>query len=576
MWGKNSSFLTGFLRGVAIGIFFFLAPTHLIAASVPQSMFDAVVSNDQEKVAELIRAGVDVSSTNDNGDTALILALFKEHLEIAEQLIKTRRALDATNSRRSSALHIAANKGYEVIVRMLIDNGASLSGINLQGNSALSLSIKSKHNAISELLIKEAANSNFHNFDTSTPYFLAVSSGNSNVVKLLLEHGVNPVQFNAEGYSALHLAIAQKHIEVARLILAYDKDHELLNYKGFSSNAVRTSIDTPLIHAASRGNGGAVDLLLRQPEIELDIVNARGDSALSIAIKHKRYAVAEKLLRAGASIVISDGDGSSLLYMLVFEKRWGLIQSILKRGANPNARIKEGSSEVLLHALSYANLETVERLLDAGAILNPHHESAGEALTLAIRMKKQSLKKKLLMMNVDLILQGRRGPPLLAAAIHRDHEVIEHFRKSSVSLQDGRADSLLCNALYKPYDTHSGLVLFNALLEKGANPDVICGDSPLLHITARHGYKEKLSLLIKHGANLNHRDRNGETALIIAVNRYRYKIAKQLVTSGADIYLKDNKEKSAWDYVLEKHKGRRHDRFTELFETSMKPSHATQ
>jgi len=92
------------------------------------------------------------------------------------------------------------------------------------------------------------------------------------------------------------------------------------------------------------------------------------------------------------------------------------------------------------------------------------------------------------------------------------------------------------------YNFNYGLSEF--LLEKGANIDFF-GDgeewTPLLNLADRS--LKATEFLIKHGANVNHKNYNGATALLFAVTR-RLDIAKVLIAAGADVNALDKDDYS--------------------------------
>ena len=69
--------------------------------------------------------------------------------------------------------------------------------------------------------------------------------------------------------------------------------------------------DTALIWASYKGNRSAVELLLAQPGIKLDVTNIDGDTALMAAAEQGHADIVEMLLQAGANVSITDKRGET-------------------------------------------------------------------------------------------------------------------------------------------------------------------------------------------------------------------------------------------------------------------------
>lgn len=89
------------------------------------------------------------------------------------------------------------------------------------------------------------------------------------------------------------------------------------------------------------------------------------------------------------------------------------------------------------------------------------------------------------------------------------------------------------------------------LLERNMN---VCIDQPdeegrtALMLTAAVGDKACARLLLRYGANINHQDNNGDTALILAFRNRRLFTASFLIQRGADKKIKNQEGKTAVDY----------------------------
>ncbi|EAY02571.1 ankyrin repeat protein, putative [Trichomonas vaginalis G3] len=88
--------------------------------------------------------------------------------------------------------------------------------------------------------------------------------------------------------------------------------------------------------------------------------------------------------------------------------------------------------------------------------------------------------------------------------------------------------------------------LFEYFLSHGANINEKDEDGETaLHLAAQHNSKETAELLLSHGANINEKDEDGETALHLATNENYPEIAEVLLSHGANINEKNKYGKTA-------------------------------
>ncbi len=77
------------------------------------------------------------------------------------------------------------------------------------------------------------------------------------------------------------------------------------------------------------------------------------------------------------------------------------------------------------------------------------------------------------------------------------------------------------------------------LVEQGARVDTPIGDGTPLFFAAQEGNVEICRYLLSKGADINGKNMQGETALIVALKRAHPEVAQALVDSGADVNLTD-------------------------------------
>ncbi len=163
---------------------------------------------------------------NINGDTALLLVLFKGHGEIANLLINhDSNNVNLVNNDGIAPLMIAAAKNQIDVVKLLLVKGASPNlKITVNGNTALILALSEGHDEIVSLLINHAnTDVNLATNKGATPLMMAVIENRIAAVQLLLAKKANPnSQGITYGKTALLLAIDNNNVEIVRLLLSCD------------------------------------------------------------------------------------------------------------------------------------------------------------------------------------------------------------------------------------------------------------------------------------------------------------------------------------------------------------------
>jgi len=135
--------------------------------------------------ALLAHPGTDLEAKAVNGNTALMMAAFKNNKRAAEALL----AKGAQVNRPGwTALHYAAAGGSEDIARQLIARKAKLDAVSPRESGAY------------------------------TPLMMAAREGQSALVRLLMEAGANPSLKNSEGLSAAQIAQRAGHTDIAAAI----------------------------------------------------------------------------------------------------------------------------------------------------------------------------------------------------------------------------------------------------------------------------------------------------------------------------------------------------------------------
>ncbi|PUU81960.1 ankyrin repeat-containing domain protein, partial [Tuber borchii] len=162
----------------------------------------------------------------------------------------------------------------------------------------------------------------------------------------------------------LHWAIINNCPKLVQFLLSKGHDINHLEEGGtYSSTALHVAVLCK--------NHPLIQLILKNPALDLNKLNLSGDTALHIAIERRYLGGVELLHAAGADLEIVDRDGKTPLLLACYNGYEEIMEFLVRNGANVNARLPAGTwipDVTLLHGLMWPNFERLVRLaLESGA-----------------------------------------------------------------------------------------------------------------------------------------------------------------------------------------------------------------
>ncbi len=471
------------------------------AAQGADSRVEAVVTNDAVvesdgvvvpivKVAPLVEA----ARTRDDASAATLLGA-RPHADVNQ------RSSDGT-----SALHWAVYHDDVALVERLLALGADPNARNDYGATPLSVAAVFGDPVVVGKLLEAGADVEAPNADGQTALMIIARTSNLEVARLLLTHGANAnARERWRGQTALMWAAAEGQPEMVRLLIEHRADvnarSELTNFKRQVSAEPRMQARpsggfTPLLYAARKGCLGCARYLLAGGA-NVNLTDPDGVTPLLLATLNLNFDVAALLVQHGADVDKWDFWGRSPLYAAV-------DMNTLPVGGRAD-RPPAGA---------VAGVRLIRILLDAGA--NPN-------LQLKLFPPYRSLRDD---RGADGLLTVGTTPLLRAA-------------------KAGDVDAM------------------RLLLAHGANPGLpnVRGITPLMAaagigsttIDTRGRYKTEaqavaaVTQLLDHGAEVNQRDSNGQTALFGAATWGWNDVVRTLAARDADVMIKDVRGRTAAD-----------------------------
>ncbi|KAH9877723.1 hypothetical protein J1614_002940 [Plenodomus biglobosus] len=267
---------------------------------------------------------------------------------------------------------------------------------------------------------------------------------------------------------------------------------EQLLLRGANANAMDFATKTALCNAVTKGLESVVNMLCKNGAIT-DLPNSSVYNPLHIAIKRTFHTIASMLIGYGSSPNIVDEQGDSPVHIAAAGSPRHILRMLLASGADPFVLNKKHQS-ALATAVEHNNTAAVEELSrhSPGLILRP--------------------------LNIAGTSQGTCSSPLFCI---QEHNTMREMMRLLTVTEFEVLDSAGLNVL------HSAVLTGNLLL---------------------------VSALIEKGVNLEIQDRQGNTALMLAIHRpaaskrrSHLDIFKKLADHGASMITKNYAGETAWD-----------------------------
>ena len=166
--------------------------------------FDAIKQNHPDKIQQLLSRGFDANTINSKSQYGLFIALDEGSFKALQVLIDWPQTdVNKLNPQGESILMLAALKGHLDLAEELIKKGAD---VNKTGWTPLHYAASTGQLGIISLLIDNNAYIDAESPNGTTPLMMAAMYGTSAAVKLLLQEGADPKLKNQQGLTALQFA----------------------------------------------------------------------------------------------------------------------------------------------------------------------------------------------------------------------------------------------------------------------------------------------------------------------------------------------------------------------------------
>lgn len=472
------------------------------------AMFTPIAENDERLVEALIGRGVDLTATNEAGDTALHLAAAKpDNVAITTRLLNAGSDVNAIGQRGATPLHYAVGSADVEMVKLLLHHDADRSSKDHSERTALQLAEEDRKQDLVVILAGST---------TDTIVVLAPPADWSDTPSSATELRI------VGDMPDVHAAVDSRAILEPPAVKKQDliRERELING------------NKTLLEAASDGDLDTVRYHLRLGT-DLELLDRRSVNALQWAAARGHTEIVEALLAGGARIHAVSGTKCTALHYAAEYGHLETLQVLILNGVDMDARSARGHTAMQL-AVTYKHRAVVKHLLDCGATIPGLSRYQGTSLQFAARYGSTKT-VAILIKNGAMIEQ--------CSWINRTalHEASNEGQKETILVLLDSGANLEAPTSYNETALHLAAEqghteVVECLIARGENIEALTLlHKTALHMSAQKGHTEVVEYLIARGANIEVLAAANMTVLHLAAQRGHIDIVKRLIACGAKV-----------------------------------------
>ena len=406
----------------------------------------ATMSNNMEALSLLMEYNVDVFMFNKEHVSAIHMAAYGGNVEIAKILLKAGVPPDHHDPfTKYTPLMAAASSDEKEVVKLLLQNEADKVFQSTDGYSALMHACRtgSVHTAL--VLLKAGAHPNLKTIAdpvsgteggvTALYLVCCLTPYAEELVKLLLKYHADPNISSDDGRTPLMKACYFRQYKVIPLLLQ----------AGAKVNSQAQDKATALLIASQANDTTSVSLLLNANDIDVNLQDSGGRTALYFACRNSNDEMIECLLKATADPRLCSHNGESPLLVYTFKApssfvKPSIVAALLKAGADPNVSEKTLNITPLHAACRRGQKDIVQLLLKAKANIDALDCRGNTPLCIAAGNGYKDIVELLLPAGADIELEKNRDgyTPLFFAAVMGHLEIIKILIQNGASIKRNR------------------------------------------------------------------------------------------------------------------------------------------
>jgi len=476
----------------------------------------ALLKKGDDGARNFFLSEIDVNAADPDGKTPLHYAAEKKDAQLASFFISLGANPNVVDNFGQTPLGICIKNVDPKTAEVLASGGLDIhQPIPIENNKSSSLIAMEKSASVFKAILNPIT-VNSTDGAGKTILHLAAISGNETAVTDILSVSPSPITLinkkdNADKNSvdyALERPDSKIHIAIAeQLILAGGFcENPIFSYFGpavrsGNYNIRRNEGLAPIHSAVIESHEGLVSFLLDK-KIDLNIKTTSGATALHEAARVGNLNIITMLLNGNADVNAKDAKGNTPLHVGIPANVYlEVLGMLISKGADVNLRDEHGDTPLHIAIMLNRSAVSVQLLLNSGSDVHIRNINGKTPLYVAVQERRIAL--------IPFLLAS--GSEIFAA----DNNGITPF-DISAKANDGTFNLLITNETVNQRDSYGNTMLHCAVNNKAT--------------------AEQIGRILEQRSVVDSRNRDGDTALHLAVRTNQKESGEYLLTRGANIF----------------------------------------
>jgi len=456
--------------------------------------------------------------------------------------------VNAVDSYGKTPLHYAAETGDAQLTSFFITLGANINARDNRGQSPLGICIEKNDPVTAEIIARSGGDIHMEILNNTTAAYLALNKSDQVFKSILTPSNIDTADSN--GHTVLHIASIAGKVQAVHDIISVtsSSSNGIINKKdNTDKNALDYTLEKP---DSAKHMETAEQLILAGAFSENPIFQYMGPAVRSANYNIRRndglapihFAVIDDyaglitfLLNKNIDLDVKSISGATALHEAVRNGNISVISMLLDRGADPNARDAKGNTPLHTGIPSEVHKEVIMRLLSHGADPNLRDEHGDTPLHIAVILNRSAdVIQAILNGGADVYIRNIEGKTAFYIAVQE-----RRVSLIPVLLSYGSEIFAADNAGITPFDIgiKASDNIFNLLITAETVTQRDSAGNTMLHSAViNRGSPEQISRILDQRSPVDARNRDGETALHIAVRLNQKENGEFLILRGASIF----------------------------------------